>query len=167
MHMWQWKNEQNYLEKKTNLSSIVICYSDLHYSQRAALALILECYATFIKRRLLWVPFYVQPMFWWSLFNHLSKDSRVFRFCKYPCQWIWVKGSFSKTVTFSNWHYFYNSSDKKNCGSCPHIQENSNTLKYVLFWYRMNKLWVFYGIGQRPLEGPSLVASSWEGLCQT
>jgi hypothetical protein len=32
---------------------------------------------------------------------------------------------------------------KKNYGSFPHFQEDSNALKYVLFGYCMNKLWIF------------------------
>jgi hypothetical protein len=44
MYMWHWRSEHNYLEKESNLSSIVICYSVLHCSQKAALALVLKCY---------------------------------------------------------------------------------------------------------------------------
>jgi hypothetical protein len=32
---------------------------------------------------------------------------------------------------------------KKKYGSFPHFQEDSNILKYVLFGYYMNKLWIF------------------------
>jgi hypothetical protein len=42
--MWQWRSDHNYLEKEQNLSSIVICYNVLHCSQKAAQALVLECY---------------------------------------------------------------------------------------------------------------------------
>jgi hypothetical protein len=31
----------------------------------------------------------------------------------------------------------------KKYGPYPHFQEDSNTLKYVLFGYCMNKLWIF------------------------
>jgi hypothetical protein len=45
--MWQWRGEHNYLEKEKILSSIVICYNVLHYSQKVAPALVLECYDKF------------------------------------------------------------------------------------------------------------------------
>jgi hypothetical protein len=31
----------------------------------------------------------------------------------------------------------------KKYGTSPHFQEDSNALKYVLFGYYMNKLWIF------------------------
>jgi hypothetical protein len=52
-------------------------------------------------------------------------------------------GSIPKTVIVSCWHYLLLLKWPKNYGSSPHFQEDSNVLKYVLFGYYMNKLWIF------------------------
>jgi hypothetical protein len=46
-------------------------------------------------------------------------------------------------VTISCLHYLLLLKWKKIYGSSPHLQEDSNALKYVIFGYCMNKLWIF------------------------
>jgi hypothetical protein len=46
-------------------------------------------------------------------------------------------------MTISYWHYLLLLKWKKNYGSSPHSQEDSNALKYVIFGYCTNKLWIF------------------------
>jgi hypothetical protein len=46
-------------------------------------------------------------------------------------------------MTINYWHYLLLLKWQKNYGSSPHFQEDSNALKYVLFGYCMNKLWIF------------------------
>jgi hypothetical protein len=47
-------------------------------------------------------------------------------------------------VTFSLHYSFITKMTQKINGSCSCFQEDSNMLKYVLFWYCMNKLWYFW-----------------------
>jgi hypothetical protein len=45
MHLWQGRSEHNYLENELLFLSIVICYTDFHYSLKATSTLVLECYS--------------------------------------------------------------------------------------------------------------------------
>jgi hypothetical protein len=61
---------------------------------------------------------------------------------------LWIKmfqdlGSFPKTVAISCWHWLLLLKSKIFYGSFSHFQEDSNALKYALFGYCMNKLWIF------------------------
>jgi hypothetical protein len=46
-------------------------------------------------------------------------------------------------MIFSCWYYLLLLKWQKLYGSYPRFQEDSNELKYILFGYCMNKLWIF------------------------
>jgi hypothetical protein len=77
----------------------------------------------------------------------ITKNSAKGRGLHKPDAWCKVEYSkLHKIVFLKSWLFaadtIYYLNDKK-YAFYPHSQEDSNTLKYILFGYSMNKLWIF------------------------
>jgi hypothetical protein len=86
-------------------------------------------------KKLEWkITLQVQVITIWKLMKLIHPRGHI-----WPLWPLWVK-----TLTLGYWHYFlllkWQSFDRFH----PHFQEDFYTLKYVLFGYCVNKLWIFY-----------------------